>query len=261
MGGSFDLLGVENVVRAHHNFQQVLIQLAHNKGVVVHSLQQHRLVAQSHPGPGQFQASLPGFRGHFQGVIEVSVDVNRQMARKNGAQLVVYPEGKGGQGTGTDTLDLHVGDTVKLLQQPGELMIFKHKAVAAGQEHIADLFIRPDIIQSSLDLAPGCGIVSLTDIAAALTVPAVHGALVGHHDHYAVGVTPGNGRSRRGVLLVHGVGDTIRIPVFKSAGNSLPSNGIRRVRGIHQAQVVRRHGPAADRSGQVDFLDLLCGEM
>ena len=49
MQGADDLLGMEDVVRTHPEFEELLVEQAHYVFIVVDSVQQHRLVPRGIP--------------------------------------------------------------------------------------------------------------------------------------------------------------------------------------------------------------------
>ena len=109
-------------------------------------------------------------------------------------------------GAGAETDDLYVRDRAQALDDVLQIVIGDHQAVAAGEEDVADLGMRGDVIDALVDLRHRHLAVILAGKAAARAVTTVHGALVGDEQQHAVGIavrqTGGGGVG----VLVQGVG-------------------------------------------------------
>ena len=69
--------------------------------------------------------------------------------------------------------------------------VAQHQGVSAGEKHVPDFLMLPDVVDAFLDLLHGHGAVLLPGEPAAGAVTAVHGALVRHQKQHPVRVPVG----------------------------------------------------------------------
>lgn len=244
MGGPLHQLGVEDIVGLDQDAQEFLVKLLHDMGVVVDAPKEDRLVPQGDARLGQAAAGLHGFLGHFLGVVEVGIQVKGMVLFQHVAELLGDALGHGDGGAAADALHLHVGNLPQLRENPVDMVIREGQGVSPGDQDVPDLLVGPDVVQGLLQFRLGYGLVHLPDVAAALAVAAVHGALVGDVNDQAVRVAPRYIVRRGGELLRHGVVLAVGVVNLVDGGDSLPADGAFGVVGVHQAQIIGRHGPA-----------------
>ena len=106
---------------------------------VVDPGQQDGLVADGQARPGQLVDGPAHLRGDLVGVVEVEVDPERVVLLEHLAQLVVDPLGQEDRHPRADPDDLDVGDLAEPAQDRLEQLGGQGQAVAAADQHVADL--------------------------------------------------------------------------------------------------------------------------
>jgi hypothetical protein len=73
MPGPCHKVALVNVIGPHSDAHQILHQFAHQVRVIIDACQEHRLVAQWDPRPGQFVTGFFELSGNFIGMVHVDV--------------------------------------------------------------------------------------------------------------------------------------------------------------------------------------------
>lgn len=149
MAGSRRQVAVVEVVGLHPVLDEGPHQLPEGFGVVVDAGEQHRLADQRDAGVGEAGDGGAGRRGEFAGMIRVyrhpSGDARR---RQRGDQRVRHPFRRDHRDAGVEAHDPYVVDVRKGLNQLGNSPRRGDQRVAAGDDHLPDLRMGPDIIDS-----------------------------------------------------------------------------------------------------------------
>ena len=242
-----------DVVGAHADLDQLVDQLLHGENTVVDAGQQHALVAQGDTGVGQHGAGLGGLGGDLVGVVEVGVQPHGVILLQHVAQCGSDALGQHDGGAGADADDLHVGDLAQLGDDVLQALVAHQQGVAAGQQHVADLGRIADVLDGLVDLIHGQAGVVLAGEAAAGAVAAVHGALVGDQQQAAVGIAVGQAGSGGVLILVQGVQQVgVGLMQLLGGGDGLQPDGIVRIAGLNQGQVVGGDGHAQGAQAGLD---------
>ena len=166
-----------------------------------------------------------------------------------------------GQTTGVRepmTDDLYVRDGAQALDDVLQTVIGDHQAVAAGEEDVADLGMRGDVVDALVDLRHRHLAVVLAGKAAARAVTAVHGALVGDKQQHAVGIAVRQTGGRGVGVLVQRVGvqSVGVLQLLGAVGSAMLADGIERIVQVDQGQIVGGDGHAqlAERLGNTGLL-------
>jgi len=228
-----------DVIRTDADVHQSLNQLLHNVYTVIHAVQKHRLVAEGDAGVGKHCAGLFGLLGYFIGMVEVGIYPDGMVLFKHIAQLGGYPLRTHNGRAGTQTDDLNMGDLPELGDNVLQLFVGDHQSVAAGKQNVAYLGVIPNVLQTALDLILRNGLVSLTGKAAPCAVTAVHGALVGDEEQYAVGIPVGKpGHGGIGILMQRIKLIFRRLIKLGGSGDALTPYGVIGIVGIDERKVV-----------------------
>ena len=111
------------------------------------------------------------------GVVEVDVDPDRVVLGEHLAQLVVDPLRQEDRHPGADPDDLDVGDLAQAAEDALEQLRGEGQAVAARDEHVADLRRAADVVELRLVVAAVEVLGRVADDPAPGAVPAVRRAL------------------------------------------------------------------------------------
>ena len=143
-----------------------------------------------------------------------------------------------------------------------EQVVGEHQGVAAGEEHVPDLLMLPDILDTGFDLLHGHGAVLLPGEPATGAVAAVHGALVGDQEQHPVRVPMGQALHGGIRVLVEGVRRLVggRFQLV-GRGDGLAADGIVFVVEVDKGQVVGGDGHAQPAQGPAHALLLFLGQV
>ena len=242
-----------DVVGAHADLDQLVDQLLHGEDAVVDAGQQHALVAQGDTGVGQHGAGLLRLGGDLLGMVEVGVQPHGVILLQHVAQRGSDALGQHDGGAGADADDLHVGDLAQLGDDVLQALVAHQQGVAAGQQHVADLGRIADVLDGLVDLIHGQAGVVLAGEAAAGAVAAVHGALVGGQQQHAVRIAVGEPGHRGVGILVQRVQQVgAGLMQLLGGGDGLQPDGIVRIAGLNQGQVVGGDGHAQGAQAGLD---------
>ena len=159
--------------------------------------EQHRLVAQRDAGAAQLVAGAGELGRDLVGVVDVDVHPQRVVLGEHLAQLVVDPLRQEHRHARADPDDLDVRDLAQAADRRLEQLRGERQAVAAGDQHVADLGRPADVVELRLVLAAVEVLGRVADDPAPRAVAAVAGALRRdqHQDAVRVAVDePGDGR-------------------------------------------------------------------
>ena len=247
-----------DVVGANPDLHQLVDQLLHGVDAVVHTGQQHALVAQRDAGVSQHLAGLGGLGGDLVGVVEVSVQPNGMILLQHIAQLGGDTLGADHRGAGADADDFHVGDLPELGDDILQPLVRAEQRVAAGEQHIADDGRLADVLDGLIHLVHGKTGVLLAGEAPAGAVTAVHGALVGDQQQATVRIAVGQTGGRGVLILMQGVQQVgSGLMQLGPGGNGLFADGVVGVVGVDQGEVVGGDGHAQSAEAGLDALLLL----
>ncbi len=134
-------------------------------------------------------------------------------------------------------------DGAQATEQIVEALIRQRQRIAAGDQHVADLGMRGDVVERLLPLRAAEGIVAawLADHARARAVAAIGRAEAGGQKQHAVRVAMHEAGHRGvAVLAERIVGLAGRLQIFGADRNVRSPQRLRRVVAAHQARIIRR---------------------
>ena len=194
-----------NIVWTNTHFHELLHQFLHHVGAVVHAAEQHGLVAQRNTGVSQSGTSGSRFFSHLVGVVEVGIYPDGMVFLQHIYQIVGDTLRANHGGTGSQTDNFNMRDGAQTLDDGFQHAVTHHQGIAAGEQHVAHLRGAGDIIDGFLDSFGGRFAVVLAGESTTGAVAAVHGAHVGNQEQHSVGVTVGEARNGRVLILVQRV--------------------------------------------------------
>ena len=144
---------------------------------------------------------------------------------------------------GAEAHELDMADGAQPAEQIVEPLVGQRQRIAAGDQHVADLGMRRDIVERLLPLRAAEGIVAagLADHARARAVAAIGRAEAGGQEQHAVGIAVHE--TRRGgmaVLAERIVGLARRLQIFGADRDMRAPQRLERILAAHQARVIRR---------------------
>ena len=173
---------------------------------VVDAREQHGLVAERNPRPGQQVAGAGQLRCHLVRVVDVDVEPHRVVLRQHLAELVVDPLGQEDRDPGADPDDLDVGDLAKAAQERiSRSFGASVRPIAAGDEDVANLRRAADVVELGLELAAVEVLGRVADDPAPRAVAAVARALGRDEQQDPVGVAVDEAGDRGVAVLGEGV--------------------------------------------------------
>ena len=233
------------VVGPYPDLGQHLDQLLHGVDAVVHTGEQHGLVAQRHTGVGQTGAGLGGLPGDLLWMVEVGVEPHGVVLLEHGAQFGGDTLGAHHRRAGAQSDDLHMGYLPQAGDDVLQHLVREHQHVAAGEKDIPDGRGLPDVCDTLVDLLHRDAGVVLAGKAAAGAVAAVHGALVGGQHQHPVRIAVGEAGCRGVGVLMKGVQQVGGAPAeLLGGGDGLPPDGVMGIVGINEGEVVGGNGHA-----------------
>ena len=256
VGGAGEQLALEDVVGPHAHAQQPVDQGPHHAHVVVHALEQHRLVAERNAGPEQQVARPRRLRGELARVVEVSVEPQRVVAREDAAQLGGDALRQRARRAGAETDYLDVVDGTQPAQQIVQAFVGEQERVAAGDQHVADRRGAGDVVDPLLQLCARVMLVMIADEVLAKAVAAVGGADVGDLEGDAVGIHVDHRIHGRVVQLGQRIGQSQVVVQLLNRRHLLQAQRAGGIVGIHETGVVGCDGPAILRTGGANLRPL-----
>ena len=139
VAGALDQVALVDVVGPDPVLDELVDERPLDVDAVVDAGEQDRLVAQRDAGAGQPVAGARDLGRDLVGVVEVEVHPERVVLRQHLAQLVVDALRQEDRHARADADDLDVGDLAQAAQDRLEELGGEGQAVAAGDEHVADL--------------------------------------------------------------------------------------------------------------------------
>jgi hypothetical protein len=118
VSGALHQFGMKDIIGAHVDAQEFLVQLFHDMGVVVDALQEDGLVAQGNAGFGQAAAGGQGIGSNFLGMVENGYSNKGVMFFQHITEVLGDALGHGDGGAAADALDLHMGYIIQFRQDP-----------------------------------------------------------------------------------------------------------------------------------------------
>ena len=171
--GTLDQVALVDVVRPDPDLDQALDELALDVDAVVDAGEQHRLVAQRNAGATEGVAGARELGRDLVGVVDVDVHPQRVVLGEHLAQLLVDPLRQEHRHPGADPDDLDVGDLAQAADRGLEQLRGEGQAVAARDQHVADLRRAADVVELRLVLAAVEVLGGVADDPAAGAVAAV----------------------------------------------------------------------------------------
>ena len=213
------------------------------------------------PARDELVAGAGELGGDLVGVVDVDVQPQRVVLGEHLAQLVVDALGHEHRHPGSDAHDLHVRDLAQAAERRLQQLGREREAVAARDQHVADLGVVPDVVELGLVLLAVEVLGGVADDPAPRAVAAVHRALGGDQHQDAVRVAVDQARDGRvpvlGEAVLHHPREAAQLAPQR---DDLAADRVVRVVGIHEAgEVGRDVDPELVGRGQA--LALLVGEL
>src|SRR2546421_311909 len=195
-----DLVAHVDVIRPDPGGEQLLHQQLHDRGVVVHALQEDGLAAERDAGVGEHAEGLDRRRRELVRMVEVRVDVDGMVPPQDAAQLRGDALREMTRHAAPDADDLNVRDRPQAPAQLVDAAIGEEQRIAARHDHVADLRVRFQIAKRRLEL-PHRNLLGIAHLAAPRAEPAIRRAHRRHEEQRPNGIAAGAVRHRRmGVL-------------------------------------------------------------
>ena len=194
-----------DIIRTHAVAHQLVHQFLHHMHTVVHTTQQHGLVAQRNACIGQFGHGGLSLGGHLVGVVKMGVQPHGVVLLQHVAQVVGDTLRADHRGTAADTHNLDMRDGAQTRDDIFQLLVAHHQGIATAEEHISHLGCPLDILQALLDTVLGRLVILLPCKTTAGAMAAVHGAHVGDKKQHTVRITVGKTGSGRILVLMQRV--------------------------------------------------------
>ena len=247
-----------NVVGTYTVLDQFVHEFLHYMHTVVHATEQHGLVAEGDAGVSQFGNSGLSLGGHLVGMVEMSVEPDGVILLEHVAEVVGDALGANDGSAAADADNLYVRDGAEAGDDVLKFLVADHKSVATAEEDVAHLGGFLDVLETLFDTVLGRLVIFLSSKTTACAVTAVHGAHVGDEEKHTVGIAVGETGSGRILVLVQGVvevgGSNVALSTLRDA---LATNGIVRVVGINEAEIIRGDGHAEFGKCLFDAIGLL----
>ena len=160
----------------------------HHLGIVVHSLEQHALVAERDAGEAESITGVAQLGGGFLGVVDVDAHPDRTVLLEDLAERRRDPLRQEDGNAGADANELHVLDRPQPAEQMLQLLVREEQRIAARQEHVANLRVGFDGPQTLFVLRVKVVVLRVGHEPAARAVAAVGRAAVGHQKEHAIRV-------------------------------------------------------------------------
>ena len=151
--GSLDQVALVQVVGPDPVRDELVDERALDVDAVVHAGEQDALVADRQAGLGQLVDRARDLRRDLVRMVEVEVDPERVVLLEHLAQLVVDPLRQEDRHPRADPDDLDVGDLAEAAQDRLEQLRRERQAVAAGDQHVADLRGPAQVLELGLVVA------------------------------------------------------------------------------------------------------------
>ncbi len=136
------------------------------------------------------------------------------------AEVVGDPARQHAREPGADADDLNVRDRPQAGDDVLQLLVADHQRIPTRQEHVADLRVRPDVVESHRDRLVG-HVAGAADHALAGAEPAIHRAAVGDEQQNAVGIAVRKARDGAVLVLVEGILERFLILQLVDRGDRL----------------------------------------
>ena len=161
------------VVGPHAAAQELLHEHLHHVGIVVHALEQHRLVAERNARVGQAAQRIAHLDGQFLGMIHVDAHPERVEFLQHRAKFRRDPLRQKDRHAAADAEKFDVLDGAQAAQQIFKPCIGKQKRVSAGKKHVAHLRVLLQIIDGAVEIEFEFLFAHAADDAAARAIPAI----------------------------------------------------------------------------------------
>ena len=251
--GAGDRVALIDVVRLDPHLHQVVDETPHDVGVVVHALEQDRLRAQRDASVRQQAARLLRFVAAFVGVQEVQAHPERVVLAQHARELGRDALRQNGRDLCAEADDLNVRDGAEVRKDEFDPVVAQGQRVAAGDQHVADLRLAPDVVEDHLEAARAGGDRAMADHAGTRAVAAVGRTEVGRQQQHPVGIAVDQSGNRALMLFAERVVRFARAtPHLVHRRDHRAADGLVRIRGRDETHVVRsdRHGKHVARQFQ-----------
>ena len=233
----------------------------HHMDAVADATEQHTLVAQRNTCVGQHFASALRLCGHLVGLVEVGVNPDGVILLQHGAEFWRDALRADHRRACSQAYNLHVRYLAQTRDDVFQALVADHQGIAARQQHVAHALCLLDILQCFLDAVGRALVVGLSGKAATCAVTAVHRTHIGDEEEHAVGITMRQSGCRRVFVLVQRVEQVgCSLVGLQTCRNALTTDGIVRVVGIDQTQVVGSDGHTQRLERLANTLLLLFGQ-
>ena len=223
--------------------------------------QQHGLVAQRDPGAAQHVAGARELGRDLVGVVDVDVHPQRVVLGEHLAELLVDPLRQEHRHARADPDDLDVRDLAQAADRRLEELRGERQAVAARDQHVADLRRPADVVELRLVLAAVEVLGRVADDPAPRAVPAVARALRRDQHQDAIGVAVDEPRDGRvpvlGEAVLHHPGEAAQLAAER---DDLAPDRVLGILGVDEADEVGRDVDA-ELVGGGQALALLVGQL
>ncbi len=183
-------------------------QLHHHLGVVVDSLEQHRLAAERDAGSRQAVQRGNGGRRQLARVIEMRVHEDRVVLLHHLAEFRRNPLRKVRGDATSDPDDLDMRDRAKLLKEIFQSPVAQHHRIATAHDDVADLRVLAEILERRIVLIER-DLLGITDFAPSRAEAAVGRANRAHQKECAVRIPVSDVRHRRVAVLIERINHAV----------------------------------------------------
>ena len=247
VGAAGDQVALVEVIGPDAHAQQAMDEGRHHPGVVVDPAEQHRLVAQRHPGVAQALARLAQILGALLRMIDVDAHPDRTVLLEHLAQLRRDALRQENRDARADADELHVLDRAQPAEDVVELAIRQQQWIAAAQQDVAHLRMLLDVAQPPLVFRVEVVVLRIAHQPAPRAVAAIGGAPVGDQKQDAVGITVDQPGHRHRMIFAHRIQQLLgRLHHLTGPGNDLFADRAEGVVAVDQVEKVGR-----DREGQL----------
>ena len=240
---ALDEIALVEVVGAHTAHEQLVHEAFHHARVVVHTAEEHALIAERHAVVGEHGQGITHLGGELARVVRVDAHPQRVVLLQDAAKLrrdaLRHKDGH----AGADADEFDVLDRAQPGEQRVELRIGEEQGIAAGEQHIAHLGVFFEVAEGGLELGVQLLLADAAHHAAAGAVTAVAGAAVGDEEEHAVRVAVDEAGHGHVAVLAAGVGHLIGIvPGLLDARDNLPADWAVGIVGVDEIEIVRCDG-------------------